>query len=173
MHTCGWAPHPLCVTSCQCQHSLQTEGPILKPNKEPFHTYMLPCVNTFHTVKSWLLLLPLFCFTAVFMSFPFSASEVWTPAGLLWQTCGLITSMTGQLKGAQYLLDTQSVVGARSAVEFAMASLSDQYRGGPLSSNVRGGLSYLSLILYQTTEVQPCPRLVSYQLCYWQIGFMD
>lgn len=65
--------------------------------------------------------------------------------------------MTGQLKGAHYLLDTLNVVGARSAVEFATVSLSDKYRGAPLSSNDGGGLSYLSLILNQTTEGQSCP----------------
>lgn len=96
--------------------------------------------------KSRLLLLLWLCLTCVFMSAPFSTSEVrvsgWTLTGLLIDRPLPSNPMTGQLKGAQYLLETLNV-GIQSSVEFATASPSDKYRGAPLSSNDKGGLSHI------------------------------
>lgn len=65
------------------QTQLKTGVPIFKHNLDPFHTAMLPCVYTFHTDKSLLLLLLPFCLTCVFMSAPFFTSEVMISDSLL------------------------------------------------------------------------------------------
>lgn len=170
MHTCGWALHPLCVTSCQCQHSLQTqpeaEVPILKHNEEPFHTYTLTCVNTLHTVKSWLFLLPLCVYVISFLHKP-GVDTCWPPL------TNLQTDHIHDRPAERCLLDTLNVVGARPAGEFVMASLSDKYRGALLSSNDGGGFSYLSLILNQTTEGERSPRIYHISCVIGRLWTMD
>lgn len=88
MCTCCGVLRPLCelssASSCSKVHrpnmastevSIQIH-PYIKHNRGPFHTFMLPCVSTFLTDKSLLLLLLWFCLTCVFMSAPHSTSEV-------------------------------------------------------------------------------------------------
>lgn len=129
---------------------IHPSAPQFEHDQEPFHTSMLLCVYTFHTDKSLLFLLLGFCLTCVFMSSPFSTSEVMIsdPASpdkaVEWSLPSNPT--TGRLKGAQYLLETQNVVGIQSSVEFATASPSDKYRGACLSPNDEGGLTHSQLI---------------------------
>lgn len=65
------------------------------------------------------------------------------PLTKLWSDQLPSNPMTAALKGLQYLLETQNVVGIQSSVEFVMASPSDKYRGACLSSHDEGGLSHV------------------------------